>query len=306
MAWRSNRKFRKFGLLLAASLMLMSFMAIDVQRSPAQVSSPVSLSSSLIVTPKTPRLGDTLSVIISSPQAPIVQIINKAGTKTYPAYDLGKNRWRSLIPTTPLTPPGPLKIQAQIPGVAEIQNKTVSLQNRSFPTQRIWLPNGQDGNVSDWEFDQVDAFKKTLSPEKLWNGPFKRPNNGEVSTIYGIQRYYNGVFADDYFHRGVDYAGAKGSAIVAPAAGRIAFIGYEKDGFKVHGNVIGLDHGQGVLSIFIHLSSIQVKRGDRVQAGQKIGTLGDTGAATGPHLHWGLYVNGECVDPGDWRTTGFD
>ena len=313
MAWRSDRKLRKFGLILTASIMLVNLMVINVYRSaaqlrPAEIPSREIIAPSLIVTPTTPRLGDTLSVVVLSrtQQAPVVQMTSKAGTKIYPPYNLGNNRWRSLIPTTPLTPPGTLKIQAQIPGVAEIQSKTVSLQKRSFPTQRIWLPNGQDGNVSDWEFDQVDAFKKTVSPEKLWNGPFIRPNNGVVSTIYGVRRYYNGVFADDYFHRGVDYAGDKGSAIVAPAAGRIAFIGYEKNGFKVHGNVIGLDHGQGVLSIFIHLNSIQVKLGDRVQAGQKIGTLGDTGAATGPHLHWGLYVNGECVDPVDWQTTGLD
>jgi len=311
MTWRSDRKFRKFGLILVTSLMLVSLMVINVQPTPAQLRpdrSPSTASSSpnLIVTPTTPRLGDTLSVIVPATQAPVVQMTSKAGTKIYPAYDLGNNRWRAFIPTTPLTPPGALKIQAQILGVAEIQSRTVTLQGRSFPTQRIWLPPGQDGNVSDWEFDQVDAFKKTISPEKLWNGSFRRPNNGGISTTYGIRRYYNGVFADDYFHRGVDYAGNEGSAIVAPAAGRVVFMGYEKDGFKVHGNVIGLDHGQGVLSIFLHMNSIRVKRGDRVQAGQTIGTLGDTGAATGPHLHWGLYVNGECVDPVVWRETGLD
>jgi len=312
MTWRSDRKLRKFGLILAASIMLVNLMVVNVHRTsaqlrPAEIPSRAIISPSLIVTPTTPRLGDTLSVVVLSrtQQAPVVQITSKAGTKIYPAYNLGNNRWRSLIPTTPLTTPGTLKIQAQI-GEFVLNPKTVSLQGRSFPTQRIWLPSGQDGNVSDWEFDQVDAFKKTVSSEKLWNGPFRRPNDGDISTTYGIRRYYNGVFADDYFHRGVDYAGDEGSAIVAPAAGRVVFMGYEKDGFKVHGNVIGLDHGQGVLSIFLHMSSIRVKRGDRIQAGQTIGTLGDTGAATGPHLHWGLYVNGECVDPVAWRETGLD
>ena len=138
------------------------------------------------------------------------------------------------------------------------------------------------------------------TPEKFWKGSFKRPNQGRMSTQYGVRRYYNGVFANDYYHRGLDYAGASGSAVVAPAAGRVVLVGTVAQGFKVHGNVIGVDHGQGVASIFMHLKQISVKEGDFVQPGQKIGTVGSTGASTGPHLHWGLYVNGKSVDPMPW------
>jgi murein DD-endopeptidase MepM/ murein hydrolase activator NlpD len=284
-------KLRQIGILLAPIALGLLLLASRLAASP-----------NLSVSPTQPELGDTLTVINRSPsgQVPVIQM----GHRTYPAYAIGNARYRSLIPTTPLTPSGKLQIQAQVG--SERQSLSLTLRSRSFPTQQIWLPEGQDGNVSDWEFDQVDAFKKTVSPEKFWSGPFLRPNNGGVSSVYGVRRYYNGVFADDYFHRGVDYAGNEGSAIVAPAAGRITFIGYEKDGFKVHGNIIGLDHGQGVLSIFLHLQQIEVKRGDRVKAGQMIGKLGDTGAATGPHLHWGLYVNGEAVDPAPWREDGFE
>jgi murein DD-endopeptidase MepM/ murein hydrolase activator NlpD len=289
-------------LFLTSGLGVLGFSSLSSQ---AQV--PQSSTLRLSVTPSQPELGDTLTVITRSPngQRPVVQPpVIQMGNQTYPAYPISNDRFRALIPTTPLTPPGKLQIQAQMGN--DRQTTSLTLRSRSFPTQRIWLPDGQDGNVSDWEYDQVDAFKKTVSPEKFWSGPFLRPNNGGVSSIYGIRRYYNGVFADDYFHRGVDYAGDEGSAIVAPAAGRITFIGYEKDGFKVHGNIIGMDHGQGVLSVFLHLSRIQVKRGDFVKAGQTIGQLGDTGAATGPHLHWGLYVNGQAVDPTPWREQGFE
>ena len=135
MAWRilmtqrSDRKFRKFGLILAASLMLISLMGIYVHPSPAQLRpdrSPSTASPRLIVTPTTPRLGDTLSVIVPGTQAPAIQMTSKAGTKIYPAYDLGNNRWRAFIPTTPLTPPGALKIQAQIAGVTEIQSIAIA------------------------------------------------------------------------------------------------------------------------------------------------------------------------------------
>ncbi len=311
---RQNRQkikrstLRWLPIVLGFLLLTSGVLAFSIVSSQAQVSQAASLK--LTVTPNPPQLGDTLTAIVSSPnsssnsslntQPPVIQ----SGNQTYPAYPIGNGRFRAFIPTTPLTPPGKLQIQAQMGN--ERQSISLNLRSRSFPTQRIWLPEGQDGNVSDWEFDQVDAFKKTVSPEKFWSGPFRRPNNGPVSSIYGIRRYYNGVFADDYFHRGVDYAGNQGSAIVAPAAGRVTFIGYEKDGFKVHGNIIGMDHGQGVLSVFLHLSRIQVKRGDFVKAGQTIGLLGDTGAATGPHLHWGLYVNGQAVDPTPWRDPGFE
>ena len=254
------------------------------------------------VSPAQPRLGDTLAVTIqdSTGQPPQIQFAGK----TYPTYALGPNRYRALLPTTPLDRPGVQQIQ--VLSGSESQRISVSLGDRSFPTQRITLPAGQDGNVSDWEFDQVDAFKQIVTPEKFWSGKFLRPNGGEITTIYGVRRYYNGVFAEDYYHRGVDYAGNYGSAIVAPAAGRVSLVGYENKGYKVHGNIVGIDHGQGVEGIFIHLSSIKVKPGDFVKAGQVIGTLGDTGAATGPHLHWGMYVNGQSVDPVPWRETGFE
>jgi murein DD-endopeptidase MepM/ murein hydrolase activator NlpD len=121
-----------------------------------------------------------------------------------------------------------------------------------------------------------------------------------------VRRYYNGVFAQDYYHRGVDYAAPTGSPVVSPAAGRIGLVGRVSEGFELHGNTIGIDHGQGVLSIMIHLSRIDVNEGDFVQAGQVIGAVGSTGASTGPHLHWGLYVNGIAVDPVPWREQGFE
>jgi murein DD-endopeptidase MepM/ murein hydrolase activator NlpD len=143
----------------------------------------------------------------------------------------------------------------------------------------------------------VAAFKKLVTPEKFWQGEFVRPNASRISTGFGVRRYYNGVFAQDYYHKGVDYAGGLGSPVVAPAAGQVRLVGREAEGFQVHGNVVGIDHGQGVLSILMHLQDIEVKEGGMVKAGQLIGTVGDTGAATGPHLHWGLYVNQVAVDP---------
>lgn len=261
-------------------------------------------SQTVQITPTNPQLGDTLSVVIQESIGGATPTVKMDG-KTYPFFSIGQNKLRALLPTTPLDRSGTR--QVQITTEAGVQNVNVNLQGRSFPTQSIWLPPGKDSlKGTDLEFDRVGAFKKLVTPQKFWNGPFLRPNQGPVSTIYGVRRYYNGEFAENYYHRGVDYADYNGSPVVAPAAGRVALVGLESQGFEIHGNTVGIDHGQGVTSIFIHLSRINVKEGDFVKAGQLIGGVGSTGASTGPHLHWGLYVSGQAVDPVPWRYQGIE
>lgn len=258
------------------------------------------------VTPSSPELGDTISVVIeqASAQTPSPATVRMDG-KTYATFPIGPNRYRALIPTTPLDQPGGRQIQ--LTNGTQQQSITIQLRDRAFPTQSIWLSaekNSIEG--TDFEFDRVDALKALVTPQKYWNGPFMRPSSGYVSTIYGIRRYYNGEFAEDYYHRGVDYAAGTGSPVVAPAAGKIALVGLESQGFELHGNTVGIDHGQGVISILIHLSRVDVQEGEIVKAGQVVGGVGSTGISTGPHLHWGLYVNGQAVDPVPWRYDGVE
>jgi len=255
------------------------------------------------VTPESPQLGDTVSVMIdtdTTTQPPSVSI----GQKIYPAFPVTANRYRALLPTTPLDKSG--RLEFQVIGDGEVRNLAVFLKNRSFPTQRIRLSGSANRSATELELNRVAEFKTYVTPQKFWNGPLARPNAGRVSTVFGVRRYYNGVFAEDYYHRGVDYAAGTGSPVVAPAAGRVALVGRESQGFNVHGNTVGIDHGQGVLSIMLHLNQIDVQEGDFVQAGQRIGTVGSTGASTGPHLHWGLYVHGIAVDPVPWRFEGIE
>lgn len=258
------------------------------------------------VTPANPQLGDTLSVVIqqdnsadiSSPTVTIDQ-------KTYPTFLIAPNQFRALVPTTPLEQPGKRKIR--VSDSDQVRNLLVLVRKSSFPVQRITLPPGKAGlEATEYELNRVSAFKQLVTPEKFWNGPFLKPNRGAITTIYGVRRYYNGKFAKDYYHRGVDYAGAVGSPVIAPAAGRVALVGRVSQGFRIHGNIIGIDHGQGVTSVFLHLSRIDIQEGDVVKAGQVIGAVGSTGASTGPHLHWGLYVHGQSVDPVPWRNQKFN
>lgn len=255
------------------------------------------------IAPASPRQGDTISILVTAEQRhdrPPVVTVN--GT-SYSTFAIAPGRYRTFVPTSPLHVSGRYVIQ--VTGAEPPRNPAVWLSDRAFRTQYITLPPGRRNLGTDYEFDQVDAFKQLVSPEKYWSGPFIRPSQGWVSSEYGVRRFYNGEFAQNYYHRGIDYAAPVGTPVIAPAAGRVALVGNEADGFELHGNTVGIDHGQGVASIFIHLNSIAVQPGEFVQPGQTIGTIGNTGASTGPHLHWGLYVNGVAVDPAPWRETGF-
>lgn len=261
-----------------------------------------SLALQATVKPEKPVLGDTLSVMIQPDSGATLDSTPTviAGGRTYASFKVGPDRWRALLPTTPLEKSGARRVEVK--AGKEVRNLAVWVGDRKFPTQRIWLPaNKASVEATELELSRVGTFKQLVTPQKFWSGPFLQPNKGRSSTGYGVRRYYNGKFANDYYHRGVDYAGSAGSAVVAPAAGRVALVGQESQGFRIHGNVVGLDHGQGVTSIFLHLSRIHVKQGEMVKPGQLIGAVGSTGASTGPHLHWGLYVNGQSVDPVPWR-----
>jgi murein DD-endopeptidase MepM/ murein hydrolase activator NlpD len=276
---------------VATVLVLWSVVATPAQAYQVQVS------------PARPELGDTLSVIIQSEgdTAPTVSL----GETTYPSFLLSDNRYRALIPTNPFTSPG--RTTLQVNGPEGNSNVAVTIGDRDFPIQYITLSSSRAGlEGTEYEFGRLDALRALQTSERYWSGPMTKPSNGSVSSNYGLRRYYNGVFAEDYYHRGVDYTAGNGAPIYAPAAGRIELIGRVADGFVLNGNTVGIDHGQGVTSVMIHLSGFAVNEGDFVQAGQLVGYMGDTGFATGPNLHWGLFVNGISVDPVPWRYDGVE
>ncbi|MFP4133171.1 MAG: M23 family metallopeptidase [Halothece sp.] len=261
------------------------------------ITSPVK-ALEVTINPENPQLGDTLSVMMETNPGEEKPEVSW-GEETYPVFPLGDNQYRTLIPTTPLDNSG--RIPLTIEGETTTRNFAVWLRDRAFSTQRI---NFSGGGVSatELELERVAEFKEIVSPNKHWNGAFLRPSSGSVSTVFGVRRYYNGEFAENYYHKGVDYAAPTGSPIIAPADGEVVLVGRENEGFRVHGNTVGIDHGQGILTIFLHLHEIKVKEGQQITAGEQIGTVGTTGISTGPHLHWGLYVNGKSVDPAPWRS----
>jgi murein DD-endopeptidase MepM/ murein hydrolase activator NlpD len=143
------------------------------------------------------------------------------------------------------------------------------------------------------ELAQIAAARAVVTDAKGWRQRFIWPRIGRLSGLFGSQRIYQGI--PGAYHGGVDVAGATGAPVVAPADGVVVLAADTP--FTLEGNLLMIDHGHGLGSAFLHLSRIDVKLGDHVARGQRIGAVGATGRATGPHLHWGMKWNDARIDP---------
>ncbi|WP_030539190.1 M23 family metallopeptidase [Sphingobium sp. DC-2] len=143
------------------------------------------------------------------------------------------------------------------------------------------------------ELAQIAAARAKVTGAQGWRQKFLWPRIGRISGLFGSQRIYQGVPGS--YHGGIDIAGSTGQPVFAPADG-VVILAADRP-FTLEGRLLMIDHGHGLSSAFLHLSGIDVKTGDTVRQGQRIGSVGSTGRATGPHLHWGLRWNDARVDP---------
>jgi hypothetical protein len=143
------------------------------------------------------------------------------------------------------------------------------------------------------ELAQINAARRTETDAQGWRQKFIWPARGRISGFFNSKRIYAGQPGAP--HGGVDVAGTIGTLVVAPADGVVILAAATP--FTLEGNLLMIDHGMGVNTAFLHLSRIDVKRGDYVRQGQPIGAIGKTGRATGPHLHWGMKWRDERIDP---------
>jgi murein DD-endopeptidase MepM/ murein hydrolase activator NlpD len=141
------------------------------------------------------------------------------------------------------------------------------------------------------ESEKVRAIFDVVSPERHWTGPFVLPVPGKSISEFGKRSVYNGKPRSP--HSGTDFAGATGTPIKAPNAGKVVLAA----NLYYSGNTIILDHGHGLYSYFGHLSAFAVREGDAAAAGDVVGKVGATGLVTGPHLHWSVRLAGARVDP---------
>jgi len=134
---------------------------------------------------------------------------------------------------------------------------------------------------------------KNYSSQKINNSFFMiNPiEEGIMSSEYGVKRFINNKPRNR--HKGMDIAAPKGTIIQSPLLGRVIFAG----NFYYRGNIVYVDHGEGLISSYSHMDEILVQEGEAISTGDKIGTVGETGRVTGPHLHWEVYFLGETIDP---------
>ena len=135
----------------------------------------------------------------------------------------------------------------------------------------------------------IEAKRKRY--EKYPDINFIMPAMGITSGVYGTQRYYNGK--KGRFHNGHDIAAEVGTYIFAPSAGKVMLTG----DYYYNGKFVMINHGNNLISMFLHMDDISVINNQIVRKGQKIGTIGNTGYSTGPHLHWSVIANNEYIDP---------
>jgi murein DD-endopeptidase MepM/ murein hydrolase activator NlpD len=174
----------------------------------------------------------------------------------------------------------------------------VQIRRRDFPVQRLQLPpamvepDPETERRAVMEGQHLQTLYRTITPERLWRGRFTRPVAGtEPATGFGARRIINGLARMP--HGGSDFSAPKGTPVVAVNGGRVALVAE----FFFPGRLVVLDHGLGLYTLYFHLDSVAVAEGQRLERGQTLGTVGATGRATGPHLHFGALVGAARVDP---------
>lgn len=218
------------------------------------------------------------------------------------SYAAATHTWFALGGVSFETTPGKYKLELD----GELPDKTHVKQVRSFGVAAAKYPRIQVNLSVEGKFTepnpeqekQIAADQKTkedylnrVTPEREWKGKFTAPAEAAISDVFGSQRIFNGKAQRPHF--GLDFRVPTGTGVDAMNSGTVLLARF----LYFEGNCVVIDHGQGLLTLYLHLSQIEVKEGDVVQRGQEIGLSGGTGRATGPHLHVAVRWQGTYLDP---------
>ncbi len=173
-----------------------------------------------------------------------------------------------------------------------------TVQDKKYPIERLAIsdrrkvdPLATDLPLIAAQLQETEHSYATWSNQPLADLNLKIPVQGRRSSIFGLTRIINDKPRSP--HSGLDIAAVRGTQVVSAKEGRVINVG----NYFFSGNIVFVDHGQGFITSYCHLDSIAVNKGQLVQTGDLIGTVGNTGRATGPHLHWSVSLNGIRVDP---------
>jgi murein DD-endopeptidase MepM/ murein hydrolase activator NlpD len=218
------------------------------------------------------------------------------------SYDSHSKTWFALAGVSFETKPGRYKLELSGETTRKSSTKfarTFTISQAVYPKIRIELAVDKKFTEPDPEqLKQIADSNKVkeehlnqLTPEREWGGNFAAPVDASTSDVYGSQRIFNGVAQRP--HYGLDYRVRTGTSVKAMNAGTVLlarFLYYE-------GNFVVIDHGQGLLTMYLHLSQLETKEGETVKRGQEIGLSGGSGRATGPHLDVRVRWQGVYLDP---------
>lgn len=206
-------------------------------------------------------------------------------------------QWYALVGIALSIKPGSHHIQVNEPN-GTTKNYPVTVKAKKYPAQYLKIknrryvePEKKDVERILREKNEITELLATFTPDTAGYYRFTKPVNGRLSSRFGLKRFFNGKPRRP--HSGLDIAAKRGTRVSAPLSGRVIGVG----NYFFSGNIIFLDHGQGMISTYGHLDSTRVKPGQEVKTGDMLGEVGSTGRVTGPHLHWSVYLNRTRVDP---------
>ncbi len=208
-----------------------------------------------------------------------------------------EDRWLAIVGIPLSMEPGSQKLkvttgEGTVDVPFQVIDKRYRTQHLTIKNRRQVDPDPEDLKRIEAERVRSDAALSRFTMEGTPVFALQSPVEGLRSDSYGSRRVFNGQPRSP--HSGMDIAAAKGTPIRSPAAGTVV----EAGDFFFNGNTLYIDHGFGLVTMYCHLDQIKVKVGDKLAAGDQIGTVGATGRVTGPHLHWGVALNRAMVDPG--------
>jgi len=263
---------------------LVAFLVCAAAMAPA-------IAQNCTVTPKQVKLGETLRITCPAEYSSATLLGRTAKLFGQPAGD-----HFGLLPISVKDLPGPATITISRNDGSRQQQLRIVIRKTFFPSQNVKLsPEIEALHSTPEEIALLTGFKEKISDSRSWQDPLVPPVSGCMTSPFGVRRFHNGKPTGEY-HGGVDQRTPAGEPIRSVAAGYVTFA----QQFNVLGNAVGIDHGQGLESMYLHMSKLVVAAGAQVQRGDILGYAGSTGRSTGPHLHWVLYVNGMNVNPAQW------
>lgn len=246
--------------------------------------------------------GSLLLMDLKSSKA-LVEVRGEWGGRSVPLWseNASENQRKGLLAVDLEKEPGDyeLKLTGQTAGGEKVScSAMVTVRKGQFTTEKLQVgkqfvePSPEQIKRADEERQKLRDIFERVTPERLWDGKFRIPLDGVTTgSNFGKRRILNGNPGSP--HGGADLPGATGAPVHSAQRGRVVLA----EGLFFAGNTVVVDHGLGIYTFYGHLSEIDVKVGDAVEAGTVLGKVGATGRVTGPHLHWGLTVERARVNP---------